>query len=201
MASRDEFVDRGLQCGATDQQRIDRAEVVQQRDLRAALTEVDTGSPLAVMLGPCAAGPVEAHVVAQQQLGQPVTGAHQITANVLAGAHEIAQRLLAECRDAHRVQPADHQQPQHPLGVATVGLDAIARRPFDLARRRHDTTHARRLERPREPEPGRPGLIGHPHRTRQPVQNSTTSAVVPGNRRIASSPDSLSMLAATTRPA
>jgi hypothetical protein len=31
------------------------------------------------------------------------------------------------------VQAADHQQPQHPLRVALVGLDPVLRRTLDLA--------------------------------------------------------------------
>ena len=45
--------------------------------------------------------------------------------------------------------PVDH-------AVAQAGQAAVERLGAD------------RLERPREPEPCRPGLIGHPHRTGQP---------------------------------
>jgi hypothetical protein len=55
--------------------------------------------------------------VAQQQLGEPLPGAHQIATHVLSRAHEIAQRLLLDARYPHRVQRVAHQEPQHPLGV------------------------------------------------------------------------------------
>jgi hypothetical protein len=79
-------------------------------------------------VGPRAAGAVEA----QQQLAQAMAGAHQVTADVLAGAHEITQRLLVERRDADRVPPADHQQPQQSFGVTAIGLDVIAGRALVL---------------------------------------------------------------------
>jgi hypothetical protein len=53
--------------------------------------------------------------VTQQQLREPPTGAHPITAQIFPGAHQIAQRLLLDRPD--RVQRIDHQQPQHPLRV------------------------------------------------------------------------------------
>jgi hypothetical protein len=61
--------------------------------------------------------------VAQQQLGQPVAGAHEIAAGVLAGAHEIACCLLLEARHAHRDELAQAQQPRQALGISAVGLD------------------------------------------------------------------------------
>jgi hypothetical protein len=66
------------------------------------------------------------------------------------------------------VQTADHQQPHQPFGVAAIGLDPVLGRTLDLARRGHRALDAPRCERPRQPEAGRAGLIGHPHRRWQP---------------------------------
>jgi hypothetical protein len=163
-----ELTDRGFQRVPAHEQRVDRADVVVHGDLRAALTEVDRAQPATVSLRPRAAAAIEAHVMSEQQLAQPVPGTHQVAADVLTGADEVTQRLCFDRRHPDRVQAANHQQPQDAFGVATVSLDAIARGTLDLARRRDDALHAGHLKRPREPEPSRPGLIRHPHRPRQP---------------------------------
>jgi hypothetical protein len=43
--------------------------------------------------GPVGLRAVEAHLVAQQQLGQAMARAHQIGAQILTGTHQVAQRL------------------------------------------------------------------------------------------------------------
>jgi hypothetical protein len=130
-----ELGDRGLQAVATDDQRVDRAEVVQQRDLRAARAEIDPGQPRAMARGPRTGGVLVADLVAQQQLAQPPARAHQ-AAQILPRADQVTQRLLLAAGDSDRVQAVDQPQPQpqHALGVALVGLDAILGRPLDLAR-------------------------------------------------------------------
>ena len=75
----------------------------------------------------------------QQQLAQPLPGAHQITPDRLPGADDVTQRLLLAGRNPDRVQRVDHQQAQHPLGVALIGLDLVPSRPLDLPRRRDHT--------------------------------------------------------------
>jgi hypothetical protein len=66
------------------------------------------------------------------------------------------------------VQLAGQQQPHEMLGVATVGLDTVPRRPGDLARRRDDALDLPASKLARQPIAGRPGLIGGAHRPRQP---------------------------------
>ena len=146
--------------------------------------------PRAVPLRPRAGGVLVEDAVAQQQLRQSLPGAHQIAADVLPRADQIAQRLLLDRRHPDRVQRVDHQQPQHPLGVALIGLDLVLRRALDLPRRRHHAPDPRRLQRPREPVPGRARLVRHPRRARQLARNSTTFAVSPGSLHERSSPDS-----------
>jgi hypothetical protein len=36
--------------------------------------------------------------------------------------------------------PTDHEQPQHPIGVALIGLDLVRRGPLELPRRGNYTT-------------------------------------------------------------
>lgn len=63
---------------------------------------------------------VEADAMAQQQLREPMAGAHQVCADRLASAHEIAQRLLLSSRNPDRVQLARQQQP-HAAAPAAIG--------------------------------------------------------------------------------
>jgi hypothetical protein len=129
--------------------------------------EIDLGQPAAVADRPRAGGVLIDDVVAQQQLREALAGAHQIATHRLPGADDVTQRFLLAGRDPDRVQPVDHQQPQHPLRVALIGLDAISARTLDLPRRRDHTPDPGRAQRPREPIPGRPSLVRRAGRTRQ----------------------------------
>jgi hypothetical protein len=77
--------------------------------LRAELGELDLRQPVTVPTGPVIASTVVSHVISQEQLSQPVPGAHQIAAQILACSDQIAQRLLLTARHANRVQRSDHQ--------------------------------------------------------------------------------------------
>lgn len=68
---------------------------------------------------------VEPDPVTQQQLREPVPGAHQLDADCFAGADQVAQRFLLVARDSDRVKSARQQQPHEVLGVTTIGLYAI----------------------------------------------------------------------------
>jgi hypothetical protein len=70
--------------------------------------------------------------VTQQQLREPMPGAHQIHPHRLASAHQVAQRLLLGPRHPDRVQLAGQQQAGQMLGVTAVSFDPIPRRPRDL---------------------------------------------------------------------
>jgi hypothetical protein len=65
------------------------------------------------------------------------------------------------------VQLAGRQQAHEMLGVAAIGLDAIAGRARDLARRRDDTFDLTSRELARQPVTGRPRLIRGAHRPRK----------------------------------
>ena len=131
-------------------ERVDRAAAVGERRLGRRPVQLDRVKPGAVALGPRA--PVlEADPVAQQQLRQPVTAAHQIDADRLPCAHEAAQRLLLRARDPNRVKLAGQQQPDEQLRVTAIGLDPVARRARNLRRRRDDTLDAATGELARKP--------------------------------------------------
>jgi hypothetical protein len=119
------------------------------------VAELEAGQPRPVTFGP-GAPVVKPDPAPQQQLGQPVPAAHQIDAHRLARADQIAQRLLLGAGHPDRVQLARPQQPDQMLGITAVGLDPLARRARDLARRRHHHLHAAALQLAREPEAGRP---------------------------------------------
>ena len=95
-------------------------------------------------LGPVGLRPVEADLVAQQQLRQPMTGAHEIAAQILPRTHQIAQRLFLDAGTATAMQLTRGQQPHQALGVAAIGLDAIARPARNQPRRADQTVDAYR---------------------------------------------------------
>ena len=99
------------------------------------------------------------------------------------------------------MQPADHQQPHEPLGVALVGLDPVLRRTLDLPRRRNHAADPGRAKRPRELEPGRSGLVGHADGSGQARAEPASSLVLPDSRRTVISPDCASTTHATVAAA
>ena len=68
--------------------------------------------------------------------------------------------------DRDRLQLPGQQQPRQQLGVAAIGLDAVAARPRRLARRDDHHLDPGALRRARQPEPGRAGLIDRANRRR-----------------------------------
>ena len=88
------------------------------------------------------------------------------------------------CGRPHGPAPDRGRPPAPPLGTATavtsprrnnrarsiasrvIGLHPITRRALQLRRCRDHAPDPGRVQRPRQPEPGRPGLIGHRHRSR-----------------------------------
>jgi hypothetical protein len=111
---------------------------------------------------------VEANLVTQQQLGQPMARPHQIATQILARADQIPQPLLLDRRDHDPVQLTGRQQPHETLSIATIGLDPITRPPRDQPRRAHQTAHTNRPQPARQHELARPRLIRRHHRPRQP---------------------------------
>jgi hypothetical protein len=152
---------------AAHKQGVDAAAIVVECPLSAGLLKMHGRQPLQVGVRPVALGAVEAHVVAEQQLGESVACAHEVAAEVFAGADQVAQRFFFDGRHRHRVQLAGDQQPHQALGVALIGLDAIARPARNTSRRAHHDLDSCGLEAPSQREPRGPGFICRPHRTRQ----------------------------------
>jgi len=78
-----------------------RPQVVLIGRPRGGLVESDAPKPCVVHPRPGAPALV-GDPVAKKQLGQPVPGAHQVRAGVLAGPHQVARRLCVRLGDAHR---------------------------------------------------------------------------------------------------
>ena len=131
------------------------------------LAEADLAQPSQMTLSPCLAGPRPDQPLAQQQLADPVTGAHQITAEILTGTHQVTQRLeLRRCHQ-HRPQLARRVQLGELQRVAGVGLDLVTGLTRNCTRRADHHLNTRRTSCPRQPEPGRPSLIDPSHRPRK----------------------------------
>ena len=126
--------------------------------------------------------------VRQQQLRHAMARAHQVAADLLTHPGQMPDRLDELRRHHHRGQLPGHRQPRQQLGVFSIGLDPIPRRPRRLARRDHRDLDARRRRRAIEPKPGRAGLIDRPHRTRQARQPLHHRVAAPPNRARRSSP-------------
>jgi len=158
-----------VERGFAGDQPVDGGERVQVGELGRRFLEALTGEPLAVPLRPGARLRVDASVQ-EQQLRNAVPAAHQVGADLLAGAAEVTSRLEVGARHADELQLTCKQEAGEQLGVLTIGLDPIARRPRRLARRHHLDAHAGGLGRPVEREPGRSGLITGAQRLRQRLQ-------------------------------
>ena len=158
--------DLGLELLAADHQRAaPRRDSPPSARCDAGCASRTPASQPQMRLGPVGLRPVEADLVTQQQLRQPMARAHQIAAQILARTHQVAQRLLLDARHRDAMQLTGGEQPHQPLGVATIGLDAIARPARDQPRRADQTVHARppaACARARTPS-------ARPHRSRAPA--------------------------------
>ena len=83
---------------------------------------------------PSVARPPVVELPPQQQLGKPVTGPHQIHADVLAGPHQVAQLLLFGLRHPDGTKLSGQEQASELGRVALVGLDPVLGSAQDVAR-------------------------------------------------------------------
>ena len=120
---------------------------------------------------PAAARPGEVALAAQQERRQPMPGAHQVRAQVLAAADQVTQLLLLLAGDPHQPQIAGREQPRQADRVALVGLDPVARAALDVSRRADRHLDPFRPGAADQAVAGRPGLIDRPHRPRQLTQH------------------------------
>jgi hypothetical protein len=107
-----------------------------------------------------------------------VSDSHQIRAGVLSGTHQIPHRLHVGLGHRDRGDLTQPQQAGQMRGVADVGLDPIPARTDQLRRRCDYAVDLGSGQGSREPEPRRPGFIGHSHRATQLVQSGQDLAVI-----------------------
>ncbi len=92
---------------------------------------------------------------------------HQVTASVLACPDQVTGRFLLDGGDHDRGDLVQPQQAGQVDCVLGVGLDPITRGPLQLGRCHHLAPDPGPIERPRQAETRRAGLIGHRPRTGQ----------------------------------
>jgi hypothetical protein len=86
--------DQPVEALAACQQHLVAGQVLRQDDLRERVLQADGAQPREVALGrPGRSRTREQQAAAQQQLADPVPGAHQIATQVLPGADQVTQRL------------------------------------------------------------------------------------------------------------
>ena len=105
----------------------------------------------------------------QQQLRHPMPRPHQILPRGLTSPDQITRGFLRQTGYPHRHDLVQPQQPGQMQRVPRVGLHPIPGRTEQLRRRRHLTPPPRRRHGTGQAEPGRPGLVHHRTRTRQPA--------------------------------
>src|SRR5665647_187087 len=137
-----------------------------ERVLQPRLVETLPAQPLVMGRGPRLATGVDDSLT-QQQLAEPVPGAHQITTGVLTGPHQISCRLLSHRRNRHLHNLAELEQPGQVQRVLGVGLHSVPDRSLQLRRRRDQRLHSGSVQMPGQPESRRTCLIRRPPRTRQ----------------------------------
>jgi hypothetical protein len=156
----------GLDLIAPSDQHVMGVQIVSQRRPRSVISEPHRGQPRTVPARPRLAGALPIDLTAQQEPPDPVPGARQVHANVLAAAHQVAQLLTLHRRDRHQRQLAGCQQPSQPDRVTLIGLDPVRRRTLGLPRRAHPELEPLRQSPPRQPIASRTSLIDHPRRPR-----------------------------------
>ena len=118
--------------------------------------------------------------VAQQQLRDPVPGAHQVPAAVLPRPHQVPGGFLLHPWNRHRGDLIQAQQSRQVHRVPGVGLHPVARGALQLRRGRHHAPDPIGVQRPGQSEAGRAGLVGHRHRTGQVMDPGADVAVIRG---------------------
>jgi hypothetical protein len=123
--SRQQDFDLGGQPITTCRRRFDRLDGVLEHHVMRRLCEAQACQPAAVHQRPGRTMVVMA--VTQQKARQLLAAAPQAVYRRLTGADQIAHRLMRLVRNPHRRQLARPMQLRQIVGVAPVGLDAIAR--------------------------------------------------------------------------
>ena len=185
MASWQQRDDLALQPVASVSERIDRTTTIQQRRLRRrplhTIPSAIDGD------GRSTRAHHRTGSVSEQQLGKPMTRAHQIHPDRLPRTHKISERLLLIARNTTGCNPRQ-QQPRQVLRVPTISLHPVPRRTriFDGAATTHST---RRLIRSRaSPYPVGPASYAARTGPGSPAQNPAAPALSPSITNVLSSP-------------
>jgi hypothetical protein len=116
-----------LERRAPLEERVDRDQVVGEGRLRGRVLEAELAQPGSVRLRPRLAWPRVEKLAAKQELREPVAGADQVTAQVLAAANEVAEALLLDARHPAERELAGGEQAGEADRVTAVGLHPIVR--------------------------------------------------------------------------
>jgi hypothetical protein len=120
-----------------------RVVVGLERQPRRGVLEALAAQPRVVPSRPRVAVVVVDDPVAQQQLGEPVPGPHQVTAGVLTGPDQVPGGLLCDRGDGDRGDLVQPQQPGQVDRVFGVGLHPVTAGFLQLRRRRDLTPDPR----------------------------------------------------------
>ena len=120
------LADQRVETVPTREQHLVAGQVLTEHGVGQRLVEADSSQPGEMALRPRVPRPGENQAAAQRQLADPVSGAHQVTTEVLAGTHEIAQCLKLGLRHYHRPQLPGRVQPRELQRVTHVGLDPVS---------------------------------------------------------------------------
>jgi len=106
---------------------IDLSQVIEPGGLLGGLLERERPEPLPKPLRPRPDRGGRPAAVAEQELLQPMADPQLVTLGCLPRPHEIAQGLVGGGRNPHRSEIATPEAARELFGVASVGLDPIAR--------------------------------------------------------------------------
>ena len=138
---------------------LDGFQIIRQNSLLCRIGELLYANPVQMPPRPRRAVPVP--IVTQKKLAQLVPGGAFGTLGVAAGALQIADGLDGLVGHMHLGQIARPQEMGEPLGVAAVGLHAVAR----LARHERgsddNAIDTGLSQSPAQPESGGPGFVTH----------------------------------------
>jgi hypothetical protein len=138
-------------------------QVLAEHDLRERLLKPGLGEPLQMTIGPRLSRPRPDQPAAQQELADPVPGAHQIAAQILTRPHQITQRLELGRGDQHRPKLAGRVKPCELQRVTHICFDPVTGLTRDRARRANHHLNTSRTRRTRQRKSRGPRLIDRAH--------------------------------------
>jgi hypothetical protein len=138
---------------------MDLRLVVEQRRLQRRLLEVHRAQPRLVLGRPRGRLLRRMTAMPQQEMAQVLPRATLVLLGALSSAHQVAQRLVLRIGHPHRRQVAAAVAPRELLGIASIGLHAVAALHGHQCRGDHVAPHAQLGELPVQHVAARPGLV------------------------------------------